>query len=156
MTTNQINYWKVMNDRAAIDVNEAHYIRSDTETVRHNKEVERQGVLGLNETNRHNVESELIGRSQAAAAQTSASASYMNAQTNRYLAPTTAELNKAKYMQIGSEMQLNKAKTALTEAQTKYTDTQESAVWPGLIGDWVTGAIQSGVKAATMVAMAGG
>lgn len=76
MTTNQINYWKAVweNERQKLSINEE---------ARHNRAMEAQNQYGLEESKRHNIESELIGALQAkaglasaAAAQTSAAAAY--------------------------------------------------------------------------------
>lgn len=118
MTNIQIAYWNMKENRrhnyaSEVETNR-HNVRTEgqqdralTETNRHNIATEALGVRNLAETQRHNIASENLGRSQlvetirhntasesidrrrVAASELSAQASYMNAQTNKYLSTAT-------------------------------------------------------------------
>lgn len=108
-------------------INNLHYQRMDAETQRHNVAVE-------NETNRHNVQSEnaafesnRIGWANVTVAKQNAATNAMNAATNRMQAETAQfdAKNKAvqyesSYLNAVSNSQVNSAKVANLNAQTRY------------------------------------
>lgn len=96
----------------------------DLETKRHN-------IVMEQETARHDFESEAIGYRQAAASQTAAYASYLQAENSRrmyelqrQLAPYEIALKSAQTRQTNRQSEYLTAQTTYMQAQTDYSKAQ--------------------------------
>lgn len=144
MTNNQIAYWK--------------YIEEKMQNLRQYT----QNQYALEESKRHNLESELIGLQQAAAAQTSAAAAYKQALTrqkeyeetvwvdqkvqtrNDLLASYDVTIKQAEAGRLQSQANLYNAQAEtearradLVTAQTTLADTQAIAALAGVGSDYL-------------------